>query len=241
MKIEDKETVFNEYKPNNIYNVDCYEAIKKIPDKSIDLILTDPPYGINADKGGGGFGSSKTHKHYEGRWDNTTPSKDLFEQILRIGKKVIIFGGNYFTDKLPVNGHWLVWDKIGNYNFKNPYSDCELIWTNINKNIVKKYICIQQGFVNDDKSEERVHPTQKPLKLIKQIIEDYTQQNDIVLDCFLGSGTTAVACKQLNRQYIGFEINKQYFDIAQDRLNGITQQDKKLKENGIQTIFDFME
>lgn len=138
---------------------------------------------------------------------------------------------------MPVNGHWLVWDKIGNYNFENPYSDCELIWTNINQKKVKKYICIQQGYINECKNEERVHPTQKPLKLIKQIIEDYTKENDIVLDCFLGSGTTAKAAKQLGRHFLGFELNENYYKIAKDRLNGITQEDRKKEKIGQIKLF----
>jgi site-specific DNA-methyltransferase (adenine-specific) len=213
--------MIGEYKLNEIYNEDSYEAIKKIPDKSVDLILTDPPYGINADMGVGGFGNSpKNAKKYSGGWDNKTPSEDMFKELLRVGKKVIIFGANYFTDKLPLNGHWIVWDKVGEIKFNNPYSDCELAWTNVDKKIVKKYLNKQQGFIND--GDERVHPTQKPLRLFSEIIRDYSNENDIVADFFLGSGTTCVAAKELNRRYIGFEIDKEYYKIAKDRLNGIT-------------------
>lgn len=231
------------YEPNTIYNEESYQALKKMPDKCFDLVLTDPPYGIKADKGVGGFGAlSEKARHYDDAgWDNKTPNIEIFNELLRVGKKVIIFGGNYFTDKLPVNSHWIVWDKVGQYNFQNPFSDCELAWTNIKKQSVRKYVFIQQGFINDDKKEIRLHPTQKPLKLIKQILNDYSKEDEIVLDCFLGSGTTAMACKELNRRYIGFEINKTYYDIALNRLNGITQQDKKLKEAGFTNIFDFME
>lgn len=83
------------------------------------------------------------------------------------------------------------------------------------------------------------HPTIKPLEIIKNIITNSSNQNDIVLDCFMGSGTTAVACKELGRKYIGFEINPKYYQIAIDRLKGITQKDRKLKESGIMDIFDF--
>ncbi len=225
---------------NKITLGDSYELIKKLEDKSVDLILTDPPYGIGADKGIKTTYGTSTHlgKVYKGNWDNETPSKEMFDEILRVGKKVIIFGGNYFTDKLPVNGHWIVWDKVGNANFKNPFSDCELAWTNLPKKIVKKYTYIQQGFITDDKSE-RVHPTQKSLQLFKDIINDYTNENDIVLDCFSGSGTTSVACKELNRQFIAFEIDEEYHKISVDRLNGISVKDRKDKEKGIQNIFDF--
>ena len=227
--------------PNNIYLGDSYELIKQLPDKSIDLILTDPPYGIGMANGViTRFGSSpEKTRLYKGKWDNETPSKEMFNQIIRVGKKVIIFGGNYFTEKLPQSNHWIVWDKQGDIKFNNPFSACELIWTNIKRNNIKKYTYIQQGFITEGK-DERVHPTQKPLELIKNIISDYTEPNDIILDTFLGSGTTAVACKELGRQYIGFEINEEYYQIAVDRLNGVTQQEKHEKENGIMNIFDFL-
>jgi site-specific DNA-methyltransferase (adenine-specific) len=119
---------------NKIICGDCLDEMKNIPDKSIDLVLTDPPYGIGADKGVGGFGSSSNKaKHYKDDWDKHTPSQDVFNDILRIGKNVIIFGGQFFTDKLPLNGHWIVWDKKGDIQFDNPFGDCELAWTNINK------------------------------------------------------------------------------------------------------------
>ncbi len=227
------------YEPNHIYNVDAYQAIKCFPDKSIDLIFTDPPYGIDAAGGVGGYGSSKdTARHYDSNtWDKQPPPKWFFEELLRVGKKIIIFGGNYFTDKLPVNGHWLVWDKISNIKFNNPFSDCELVWTNIKKNIVKKYIFIQQGFITEDKTEERVHPTQKPIKLMKEIIEDYSQEGDLVVDFFAGSGSIVVAAKELKRNYIGFELDSNYYKTAKDRLEGITQYERKVA--GVKTLFDY--
>ena len=206
-------------KPIKIINDDCLNILKHIPDNSIDLVLTDPPYGINMDKGVGvssSFGSSpKSVKRYEGNWDNETPTKEVFNEILRVGKKVIIFGGNFFTDKLPIGKSWIVWDKIGNIKFQNPFSDCELAWTNLNKISTKKYIIIQQGFVAEERN--RIHPTQKPEKLFRNIIKDNSNENDIICDPFLGSGTTVV-CKQLNRKCLGIEISKEYYDISKRRL-----------------------
>lgn len=95
--------------------------------------------------------------------------------------------------------------------------------------------------INQKDKKDYEHPTIKPLELVKRHILHSTQENDIVLDCFLGSGTTAVACKELNRQYLGFEINKEYYDIACDRLKGITVQERKDKNAGVLNIFDFME
>ena len=212
-----------EFELNKIYCMDCLEGLKKIPDKSIDICITDPPYGINMQNGLGlskSFGSSpKTVRFYEddSNWDSKTPDKEVFDEILRVSKKVFIFGGNYFTDKLPLGTCWIVWDKQGDIKFDNPFSACELIWTNLDKKAIKKYIVIQQGFVKDkEPNNDRVHPTQKPVKLIRDILKD--NEGNVVLDCFIGSGTTAVACKQLGRNFIGFEISQEYCDIANKRL-----------------------
>lgn len=90
---------------------DCLEELKKLSDKSVDLVLTDPPYGIEACSGVGGFGTSATDRHYEGGWDKTRPSAEYFNEILRVSKAAIIFGGNFFADILPQGKHWIVWDK----------------------------------------------------------------------------------------------------------------------------------
>jgi len=199
-----------------IFNADCLEILKEMPNKSVDLVLTDPPYGIGADKGVGGYGLSKTDKHYEDNWDSFTPSQEYFDEILRIGKKAVIFGGQFFADKLPVNGHWIVWDKKGDIKFDNPFGDCELAWTNIDKKSVKKYVVIQQGFVAEER--DRYHPTQKAVSVMGQILQDNTEDSDTILDPFLGSGTTLLACKQLGRKGIGIEISEKYAQIAKDRL-----------------------
>lgn len=196
---------------------DCLTIMKKMKDNSVDLIFTDPPYGINACKGVGGFGSSKTDKHYKEGWDLKRPDKIVFKEMLRISKKAIIFGGNYFADILPQGTRWLVWDKKGEVRFKNPYSDCELLWTNLDEKTIKKYLFKQQGFIKETK-DKRIHPTQKPSELIEMILRDYTDEEMIILDPFMGSGSTGVACKRLNRSFIGIEIDDKYFDLAEKRI-----------------------
>lgn len=204
---------------NKIILGDCMDYLKNIPDKSIDLVLTDPPYGINADKGVGGSNLGKVKK-YDDNWDSETPKKELFDELLRIGKNIIIFGGNYFTDKLPLGNHWIVWDKIGEVNQEGVnFSSCELLWTNIKKNNVKKYFVRQIGFIND--GDDRFHPTQKPYRLITEIIKDYSKENDLILDAFSGSGTVCCSAKDNNRRFIGFEINEKFYKKSIDRLNGI--------------------
>jgi DNA modification methylase len=199
---------------NTIIQGDCLEVMRGMADKSVD-ILTDPPYGIGADKGVGG-GISKGRK-YKGDWD-TRPTKEVFDEMLRVGKTVIIFGGNFFTDLLPCNGHWIVWDKTGEIKFNNPYSGAELAWTNVEKRTVKKYLEIQAGFIAEEK--QRFHPTQKPVHLFQAIIEDYC--GDIVFDPFVGSGTTAIAAKITGKNFIGVEINEDFCQIARERLKSVT-------------------
>ena len=161
---------------NKITHADCLEVMKQLPDKCIDLILTDPPYGIKCDGGSYGLGVApkKTDKK---SWDNGIPSEEYFKEMFRISKNQIIFGGNYFTEILPPVKGWIVWDKIGDYKLKNNFSECELIWTSL-KNVTKKITFIQQGFINSDKEENkfRVHPTQKPLRLIEKIIYTFTPE-----------------------------------------------------------------
>ncbi|MEK9206869.1 MAG: DNA methyltransferase [Patescibacteria group bacterium] len=192
---------------------DCLPIMRGYKDKQFDLVLCDPPYGIGADKGVGG-GISKGRK-YKGDWD-VRPKKEYFDEILRVSKNAVIFGGNFFTDLLPVNGHWIVWDKVGEIKFDNPYSGAELAWTNFDKNTVKKYVVIQAGFIAEEK--DRHHPTMKPVKLFGSILADYTTDEMTILDPFLGSGTTLVACKQLNRNGVGIEISPEYCEIARKRL-----------------------
>jgi DNA modification methylase len=198
---------------------DCLVEMKKIPDKSIDLVLTDPPYGIGADKGVGG-GIQKGRK-YEGNWD-IRPKPEYFNEMLRISKQAIIFGGQCFTDLLPQNNHWIVWDKTGEIKFNNPYSGAELAWTNIIKNTVKKYVVIQAGFIAQEK--DRWHPTQKPRALFEAILRDYSIDDNLICDPFMGSGTTGVACKELGRNFIGIEIEPKYFAIAERRISQATKE-----------------
>ena len=192
--------------------------MKQIESGGVDLIVTDPPYGKKADKGTNGFGTSK-NRRYQGGWDNQRPDKQVFDEMFRISKNLIIFGANYFCDMLPFSNHWIFWDKKGDISFKNPFADGELIYTTFTSPI-KRVVFKQQGFITDSK-DKRYHPTQKPSELIQMLIEQYSNEGDIILDPFLGSGTTAVACVNTNRHYIGFELDPQYYDIACKRLDKV--------------------
>ena len=199
---------------------DCLEIMKTIPNKSIDLVLTDPPYGIERDKGFGGeraFGGGKGNpikvREYDDNWDSKRPDKIYFDEMLRIGQLVMIFGGNFFADILPQGTHWIFWDKL---QTMPTFSDGELIWTNSPRKSVKKIVREYNGLIG--KEGIRKHPTQKPVNLLRTLIEQYCPVGK-VCDPFMGSGTTGVACKELGRNFIGIEIEPKYFEIAQRRIN----------------------
>lgn len=200
---------------NKIINADCLDILKQLPDKCVDLVLTDPPYGIKCDGGGYGFGVCPT-KYEKKNWDNEIPPKEIFDEIFRISKNQIICGGNYFTAYLQPTKGWRIWDKIGELKCENNFSECELLWTSF-KTQTKKYLVIQQGFIRQDKSE-RIHPTQKPVALFEKCLQEFSNEGDLVLDCFSGSGTTALACHNLKRRFICIEKDKDYFEASQKRL-----------------------
>ena len=201
---------------NTVICGDCLEVMKSMPDKCIDLCLCDPPYGRKITRKDNQFGSA-THKSYRATgesWDDKVPNPETFEEIFRISKNQIIFGGNYF--KLPISEKWLVWDKTAGMNFDNPFSKCELIWTSFD-GVIDRYAFAQQGFVKDT-NDKRFHPTQKPSELIADILKDFTDEGDLVFDGYLGSGTTAIACERMGRRYIGIEISPEYCAIARKRI-----------------------
>ena len=201
---------------NKIHHWDCLELMKLIPDKSIDLVLTDPPYwiGIKWKVGGGKLAKVKDYWDFNDR-DNEIPSKEYFDEILRISKNAIIFWGNYFIENLSNSSCWIVRDKNNSGNF----ADCELARTNFNT-AVRIYKYTWNGMIQEDMSNKEVrhHPTQKPIQLFKWILENYSEPWMTICDPFLWSWTTAIACKELWRNFIGIEKEKKYVDIANKRL-----------------------
>ncbi len=205
-----------------LYHGDCLKIIPLL--RQIDLVLTDPPYGIDRDEGFegfGGFGTPIARRQYSEKWDSERPSKECFDMIIEKAKLSLIFGGNFFADLLPISTHWLVWDKL---NTMPTFGDCELIWTNSNRKSVKKYICQYNGLMG--RKDKRIHPTQKPVKLIIDILLKYSKDYDLILDPFLGSGTLAIACEKINRKWIGIELNEKYCAMAADRIKKETAQYK---------------
>lgn len=209
---------------NQIINADCLDILRELPDKSIDLVLTDPPYGIGEAKGKNkNRGLLARPKDYGVKeWDNEIPKKEIFDEILRVSKNQIIFGGNYFVEYLHNSPCWLVWDKN---NYGTDFADCELAWTNF-KSAVRKYLWTWNGMLQHDMKNKdvRIHPTQKPLKLFEMILNDYSKENNLILDCFSGSGTTAIACHNLNRRFICIEKDEDYYKASVERLKDAQSQ-----------------
>ena len=209
---------------NRIINADCLDILKQLPDKSIDLVLTDPPYGIGEAAGKNkSRGNKAIAKDYGNKdWDKSIPEKEIFNEILRVSKHQIIFGGNYFVEYLHNSPCWLVWDKN---NGANDFADCELAWTNF-KSAVRKYLWTWNGMLQHDMKNKdvRIHPTQKPLKLFEMILSDYSNENDLILDCFSGSGTTAIACHNLKRRFICIEKDYDYYKASVERLKDAQSQ-----------------
>ncbi len=199
---------------------DCIQVMRGMDDNSVDLVLTDPPYGKKWARGKHGIGELKSKNELleNVAWDDKIPSAEVFSEIMRVSKNQIIFGGNYFTAHLPPSNCWLVWDKLGDLKLGKqiPFAHCELAWTSFRRT-VKKYTCRSQGFIKDTK-DVRVHPTQKPSEIFTQIIEDFTEKGNLILDPFFGSGTTGVAAVRMGRHFIGIEISPDYCTIAEKRI-----------------------
>lgn len=197
-----------------LYLGDCVDVMIRLG--RVDAIVTDPPYGINLAggfSGAGGFSKPIERRQYKGDWDNATPELGLFNMMQNISKYCIIWGGNYFTDKLPQGSFWLVWDKE---NTMPTFSDCELAWTNLPKKSVKKINYRQNGCMSREKG--RFHPTQKPVDVMRWCIEHLPKDVETILDPFMGSGTTLVACAKMGRKGVGIELDEDYFNIACKRV-----------------------
>ena len=227
---------------NNIYLGDCYELIKQIPDKSVDLIYTDIPYLI--DDGGCSDNDLSRRAQRLRNIDLNDIRKgidySIFNEFCRVLKKIYLYIwcnknqildiANYFVNEKGCYMEFLVWCKTNPTPLTNnvmlPDIEYCLLFREKGCPLYGSYGTKSKWFlspINKKDKDDYDHPTIKPLELVKRHIINSSKENDIIFDPFLGSGTTAVASKELGRQYIGFEINETYYKIAKDRLNGINQ------------------
>lgn len=198
---------------NKIICGDSLKVMQGLADKSVDLVLTDPPYGINMAKRGK-VGDSQRYTKKD--WDAKIPHKQYFDEMRRVSTHQIIWGGNYFLGVLPPTRCMLVWFKRDRLP-TNTFADCEVAWSSFDENSMV-FNCRWFGYVKDSKEKKVAHPTQKALEVMKWCVSEFSKPGDLILDPFLGSGTTAVAAKLLGRRYIGIEKEEEYVDIAYERL-----------------------
>jgi DNA modification methylase len=199
-----------------IYNCDCREILPSLG--PVDLVAMDPPYGIGENRSrvmSRARPSPRWRRAYardygEFNWDAAPIAQDLIDKTRGLGQEQMIFGGNYYT--LPPSAAWLIWDK---QNGGSDFADCELIWTNL-KQAVRIIRHCWNGFQRVGR-EPRWHPTQKPVRVVSWCLS-WSKTRGIILDPFMGSGTTLVAAKQLGRHAIGIEIEEKYCEIAARRL-----------------------
>jgi DNA modification methylase len=201
---------------------DCLDIMRSLPDGCVDAVITDPPYGIALatnykQRKRGALAPCNNFAPIVGDREPFDPTPFLSFPV------VVLFGANYFAKRLPDSGAWLVWDKLDGLTSKrdvgfNDNSDCELLWTNQGRAarlFRHRWMGAMKG---SEQTERRVHPTQKPIALMVQLVKHYTNPGDTILDPFMGSGTTGVACVQTGRNFIGIEIDPTYYAIAEKRI-----------------------
>jgi site-specific DNA-methyltransferase (adenine-specific) len=208
-----------------ITNEDNMQLMARYPDNYFDLAIVDPPYGINADVvqndlgGKKGFtkGAGTYKKYHSTNWDNEVPSKEYFEELKRVSKNQIIWGGNYFFD-IHLSGV-VIWNKLGSGNFK----DGELAKTSIN---TFKIFSMSRTDAYINNGDEKIHPTQKPKELYKWLLDKYAKQGDKILDTHLGSGSIAIACHDYGFELTACELDSEYYEKAIERIKNHTNQQK---------------
>ena len=198
-----------------------------MPDKWADLAVCDPPYGIgeSGEKNHtrSKLATSQDYKPFSGK-DINPPDEVYFKELLRVSKNQIIFGANHFADRLPnpASSCWIVWDKE---NGENDFADCELAYTSFHS-AVRIFRFRWQGMLQGDMAnkEVRIHPTQKPVALYRWIYQHYAKPGDKILDTHLGSGSSRIAAYDAGLDFVGFEIDKDYFDKQEERFRAHTAQ-----------------
>jgi len=200
---------------NHIYCEDSLKAMKTFPDKYFELAIVDPPYG--------GFG--KVNFRFEYTYENTAPPQEYFDQVLRVSKDQIIWGGNYFTKMIPAGRCWITWQKG---QLVDNFSDFEMCWTSFD-GPCKNLHLDSYGFNHADKrhnGQSTIHPTQKPVALYKWLLKNYAKEGDKILDTHGGSMSSVIACIQMGFDYMAFEIDQDYFQAAKKRIeNELSQTD----------------
>ena len=197
----------------------------RYPDKYFDLAIVDPPYGImqigmKITKPTRPNSYKTPPKHEAKQWDER-PQQEYWDELFRVSKKQIVWGGNYFTDYLPVSGCWLFWDKINGDG--SHFADGEFAWTSFTTSS-KRFRC--SVFHKLRGGKDRIHPTEKPIQLYNFVLKTFAKEGDKILDTHLGSGSIACACHDYGFDLTACELDKEYFDKAIERITNHTNQTK---------------
>ena len=211
-----------------LLNCDCMEYMSTQPDNAFDLACVDPPYGIGESKnirGGTQYGkAAAVSKDYGSKdWDNRPPDEHYFEELIRVSKNQVMWGANHYADKIKKGSScWLVWNKLTG---SNGYADCELAHTSF-KTAVRIFNYQWAGMLQQDmkNKEIRIHPTQKPMRLYQWILDNYSKPGERILDTHLGSGSSAIAAHYFGCDFVGCEIDEDYYKAALNRFNEETKQ-----------------
>jgi DNA modification methylase len=199
-----------------LYLGDCREILPHLP--KVDACITDPPYGIGASAGTGKYGRLKIKAFGDLEWDAAAPEGDLIALCVAAGKRAVLFGGNYFN--LPPTRNYLIWDKGAGFKDRD-FAECEMAWCSWDGNArVYTYDPLARG---DYRNGNKEHPTQKPVAVMEWAIS-HAGDAPLILDPFMGSGTTGVASINLGRSFIGIERERKYFDIACRRIEDAQRQ-----------------
>jgi site-specific DNA-methyltransferase (adenine-specific) len=199
-------------------NCDCMDYMATLPDKAFELAIVDPPYGIGEDgdkireynsKACDSWKSRKPKEYTKKEWDTKPPSPEYFQELFRVSKNQIIWGGNFFTDNLPVSGGWIVWDKMV---VMPTFSDGELAWCSFGDSV--KFARFLWAGYRKCEETERFHPTQKPVALYKWLLSRYAKPGDRILDTHGGSGSICIACHDLGYDLTWMELDADYYAAA---------------------------
>jgi len=199
-----------------LYLGDCLEILPTLG--KVDAVITDPPYGIGASAGTGKYGRLRIEAEGDLRWDKSAPPPELIRLAIEGGNRAVVFGGNYFN--LPPSRNYLVWDKGAGFKARD-FAECEMAWCSWDGNA--RVLCHDPLARGDYRGKE--HPTQKPVAVMTWAIL-HAGEIGTILDPFMGSGTTGVACMNLGRKFIGIEIEPKYFDIAARRIEDAQRQSR---------------
>lgn len=211
------------------YNIDCMEGMREFPDNYFELAIVDPPYGgvtlggYASNKVSGGIARNR-NDYILDLWAQNAPEVKYFDELFRVSQNQIIWGGNYFIEQIRRNSQcWLVWDKEKPKGVT--YADVELAWTSFDKG-AKIFRYAWNGMIQGDmkNKENKIHPTQKPIKLYKWILSEFAKQGDKILDTHVGSASSLIACKEMGFDYVGFELSESYYQLSSQRLGTVEAQ-----------------